>query len=369
MSESLPPFIKGMELCERFYREAVRPLMDRCFPGVNHSAAKIDQGSEVLGFDTAQSRDHHWGPKAILFVTKQDYGLLCTKISEVMSEKLPFTFAGYPTHFATIPTASGGVMQFADQRPISHGVSVHTIRGFFEQYLGIDPESAIEEKQWLTLSQQCLATVARGSVFHDGLGRLNKIQEKLRWYPRDVWIYLLACQWVRLDQEEPFTARCGDVGDELGSRIVASRQVVELMRLCFLMEKRYWPYNKWFGSAFSQLNCSAALSPILSAVLDSTTWRERERYLNQAYIYVAEMHNKLGITEPVDTSVSQFYDRPYMVIHAERFAMALMDKVDSPFLKSIKRMVGSVDQFIDSTDIFCWNEALRSIGSVYDLGQ
>jgi hypothetical protein len=159
MSESLPPFIKGMELCERFYREAVRPLMDRCFPGVNHSAAKIDQGSEVLGFDTAQSRDHHWGPKAILFVAKQDYDLLCTKISEVMSEKLPFTFAGYPTHFATIPTASGGVMQFADQRPISHGVSVHTIRGFFEQYLGIDPESAIEEKQWLTLSQQCLATV------------------------------------------------------------------------------------------------------------------------------------------------------------------------------------------------------------------
>jgi hypothetical protein len=369
MSESFPSFIKGIELCERFYLEAVRPLLDRYFPGVNHSAAKIDQGSEVLGFDTAQSRDHHWGPKVILFMTEQDYDLLCTKISEVMSEKLPFTFAGYPTNFATIPTASGGVMQFTDKRPISHGVSVHTIRGFFEQYLGIDPESAIEEKQWLTLSQQCLATVARGRVFHDGLGRLNKIQEKLRWYPRDVWIYLLACQWVRLDQEEPFTARCGDVGDELGSRIVASRQVVELMRLCFLMEKHYWPYNKWFGSAFSQLECSAKLSPILHAVLESSTWRERERHLNQAYIHVAEMHNKLGITEPVDASVSQFYDRPYTVIHAERFALALVDKVDSNFLKSNKRMVGSVDQFADSTDIFCWNEAMRSLGSVYDLGK
>ena len=368
MSAALPQFIKGIELCERFYREAVRPLLDRYFPGVNHSVAKIDRGSEVLGFDTAQSRDHHWGPKAMLFVTKQDYDLLRTKISEVMSEKLPFTFAGYPTHFATNTTASGGVMQLTDQRPISHGVSVHTIRGFFEQYLGIDPESAIEEKQWLTLSQQCLATVSRGRVFHDGLGRLYKIQEKLRWYPRDVWIYLLACQWVRLDQEEPFTARCGDVGDELGSRIVASRQVVELMRLCFLMEKRYWPYFKWFGSAFSQLDCSTALSPILSAVLDSSTWREREHHPNQAYIYVAGIHNKLGITETVDTSVSQFHDRPYTVIHAERFAMALMDKIDSTFLKSIKRMVGSVDQFIDSTDIFYWNEALRSIDSVYDLG-
>ena len=56
------------------------------------------------------------------------------------------------------------------------------------------------------------------------------------------------------------------------------------------------------------------------------------------------------------------------MIHAELFALAIMDKIDSTFLKSIKRMVGSVDQFIDSTDIFYWNEALRSIDSVYDLG-
>ena len=163
-------------------------------------------------------------------------------------------------------------------------------------------------------------------------------------------------------------ARCGDIVDELGSRIVSRRQVVELMRLCFLMEKRYWPYNKWFGSAFSQLECSGALSPILIAVLDSSAWREREHHLNQAYIHVAEMHNKLAITEHVGVSMSQFYDRPYKVIHGERFSMVLMDKVDYTFPKSIKRMVGSVDQFSGSTVIFCWNEALRSIGSAYDLG-
>lgn len=259
MSRSLPPFIKGIELCERFYREAVRPLLDQYFPAVKHSAAKLDSGSEVLGFDTAQSRDHHWGPKVMIFVDEQNYDPLHAKISKVMSEKLPFTFAGYPTHFVN-PHVSGGIMQFTDQRPLNHGVTIHTFGSFFKHYLDINPEYSIDEKQWLTLSQQCLCTVVRGRIFHDGLGRLRKIQEKLRWYPRDVWIYLLACQWVRLDQEEPFTARCGDVGDELGSRIVASRQVVELMRLCLLMEKRYWPYNKWFGSAFSQLECSAALS-------------------------------------------------------------------------------------------------------------
>ncbi|UCC16292.1 MAG: DUF4037 domain-containing protein [Dehalococcoidales bacterium] len=369
MIESLPPFIKGMELCKRFYQEAVRPLMDQYFPSVKYSAAKLDTGSEILGLDTPQSRDHHWGPKVMIFVDEQYYDLLSAKISKLMAEELPFTFQGYPTNFAIGDTASGGVMEFTDQRPLNHGVSVHTVGSFFEPHLGIIPEDSISEKQWLTMSQQRLSIVVKGLIFHDGLGRLSRIQEKLRWYPEDVWIYLLACQWVRLDQEEPFTTRCGDVGDELGSRIVATRQVVELMRLCFLMEKQYWPYYKWFGSVFSQLACAPLFSPILTAILDASTWRERESYLNQAYVHAGEMHNRLGITDPIDTTISQFFDRPYNVIHVERFWLALLDKVDSKLLKSMWRLVGSVDQFADSTDIFSWTKALSCLGSVYDLGR
>jgi hypothetical protein len=39
----------------------------------------------------------------------------------------------------------------------------------------------------------------------------------------------------------------------LGSRIVAARQVRELMRPGFLLERNYWPYPKWFGTAFGRL--------------------------------------------------------------------------------------------------------------------
>jgi hypothetical protein len=302
----------------------------------------------------------------MIFVDEVEFDRLHQAIPTLMAERLPFQIAGYRTHFAD-PQVSGGVTQLTDERPINHGVTVHTIRGFFEQYLGIDPEEPIDEKQWLTMSQQCLATVARGRVFHDGLERLNQIRKKLQWYPKDLWIYLLACQWVRLDQEEPFAARCGDVGDELGSRIVAARQVMELMRLCFLMEKRYWPYNKWFGSAFAELECSHVLAPTLTAIFESSNWSDREQHLNQAYVHVAQMHNNLGITDPVDPSISHFFDRPYRIIHAERFSEALLARLDSRFLKSIGRFIGSVDQFADSTDIFCWGEAMRAMGSVYDL--
>jgi hypothetical protein len=60
-------------------------------------------------------------------------------------------------------------------------------------------------------------------------------------------------------------------GDDIGYKIVASRIMRELMRLCFLMERRYWPYAKWFGTAFHRLQIAPTLEPIFSAVAASAT--------------------------------------------------------------------------------------------------
>ena len=61
-------FIPGLELSRLFYAEQVRPLLDASFSGLPHSAALIGWGSDVLGFDTARSTDHNWGPRVQLFL-------------------------------------------------------------------------------------------------------------------------------------------------------------------------------------------------------------------------------------------------------------------------------------------------------------
>ena len=89
-------------------------------------------------------------------------------------------------------------------------------------------------------------------MFHDGLGELEPVRASLAWYPRDIWCYLLACQWQRISQEEPFPGRCAEAGDDLGLLVITARLARDLMRLCLLMDRRYPPYSKWLGTAFAR---------------------------------------------------------------------------------------------------------------------
>lgn len=183
-------FIPGLKLSELFYREAVKPVLDLQFPQLRYSAALIDSGSEVLGFDTPRSRDHHWGPRLLLFLSKTDYRVKQDKISTVLGRRLPPTLHGYSTHFGE-PDREGVQLlrEVKNGEPINHRIDISTVESFFQGYLGINPDDKINELDWLTLSQQKLRTIRSGRVFHDGL-KLNKIRKKLKYYPKDVWLYL-----------------------------------------------------------------------------------------------------------------------------------------------------------------------------------
>jgi hypothetical protein len=348
----MPDFIPGLKLGELFYDEAIKPVMTAEFPDIAYSAALIGSGSEILGFDTPMSSDHHWGPRAILFLTEADYNQYHDAIHEVFRHRLPYTFYGYSTNFTPPDPNDNHVQQLETiaSGAVNHRVEIFTIRGFFSDYLDIDPYTDISVTDWLTFPQQKLRTVTGGAVYHDDLG-LKDVRGKFAYYPRDVWLYLMAAAWSRIDQEEPFVGRTGYVGDDLGSAVIAARLVYHLMRLCFLMERQYAPYSKWFGTAFSKLECAEELSPLLSAAIAGKNWREREIYLSQAYEIVAVKHNAMGITDPLPTTVSPFFGRPFQVIHGGAFASAIRAQIEHEAVKRIDSLIGGVDTFSDSTDL------------------
>ncbi len=364
-AEHLPPFIPGLELCERFFVDAVAPLLARELPALAYGAAHLGHGSDVMGFDTPRSRDHDWGPKVTLFLRDDDLPAHGAAIDELMGRALPFTVAGYPTHFAA-PDVDGGQLAHATRRPISHGVRITSVAAFTCLYLGVDATRPVDELAWLAIPSQRLHTVRAGRVFRDDVG-LGAARERLHFYPHDIWLYRMANQWRRIEQQEAFVGRCGDVGDELGSRLVASRQIVELMRLCFLIERQYAPYAKWFSSAFGRLACAPRLTKPFHEALGAAEWRERERALGDAYVIVAQMHNALGVTAPVEPGLAPFHGRPYLVPHAMRFADALHERITSPSVRALPKHVGAVDQFVDSTDVEDSVTRLQSLTSVFGV--
>ncbi len=285
-----------------------------------------------------RSTDHGWGPRLEIFVRPQDQAA-AAKLVTVLDDLLPETFLGYPVRYPR-----------RDGNPPLHQVTFSDLGAFLSTLLGFDPRRGASSGDWLRTPAQALHEVTGGAVFHDGLGELGPVLDTLAWYPDDVWRYVLACQWTRIGQEEAFVGRCGEVGDELGSAVVAARLARDLMRLCLLMARRYPPYSKWLGTAFSRLPAAAALTPQIRAALAATTWQEREAHLCAAYEVVGAFHNGAGLTEWVDPTVRQFYSRPFRVIGGERFAAALFRTIRDPWLAGLPA-VGAVDQFADSTDL------------------
>ena len=362
----MPKFIPGLKLCDLFYQKEVRPILTKEFPRLRYSAALIGWGSEVLGFDTPLSRNHHWGPRLLLFLTNQDYFRLKDRISQILSDNLPCEFLGYSTNYSE-PDANRVRHPVKIKRgPVNHMVQIFTLKSFFEARLAFDPSKKIRVIDWLTVPQQKLLEAVSGEVYHDGLGKLHTIREKLAFYPEDVWLYLLVAQWTRISEEEAFVGRTGHVGDELGSRIVAARMVREIMMLAFLMEKQYAPYSKWLATAFGRLKIAARLKPILQEVLVAKTWKEREKKLAQAYSIAATRHNALRITKPLPPRVSKYYDRPYFVIHGDAFASAIREAIKDPKVKRITTDAGSIDQFIDSHDLLQQLSVVRRLGVIYE---
>jgi hypothetical protein len=86
----------------------------------------------------------------------------------------------------------------------------------------------------------------------------------------------------------------------------------------------------------------------LTAALASTDWHSRERHLSQAYLTVAEAHNRLRLTEPLDPRTA-LCRAAFPSCRHRTFAAALTEAIADPAVRRLPP-IGVADQFLDSTD-------------------
>jgi hypothetical protein len=338
----------GLELARRFYAEAVRPLLG----DLPHAAARVGQGSDVLGYDTLRSADHDWGPRLELFLRPEDLHR-AGELSAMLSRRLPKRFLGWPTHFEP-PGARVRSMAETDG-PVDHYVRITDPATWCRDVLGFDPAGGVTLLDWVATPWQRFAEVTGGAVFHDGPGELSAARRAVAWYPDDVWRFALAGLWRRIGEEESFVGRAAQVGDDLGSRVLAARLAREVGRLVLLLGRVWPPYEKWLGSALRGKPAADHLERALRAADGET----RQDALCAAYEAAGRMQNELGLAAFVDATRRPFHDRPFPVIDAGRFADALTAAITDPAVAALSP-TGTVDRFLDGVIALGSNEVRRA---------
>ncbi|MBD3189673.1 MAG: DUF4037 domain-containing protein [Candidatus Heimdallarchaeota archaeon] len=359
----MPTFIPGLELNKKFYLSVVKPILEKNYPKLKYSAARIGFGSDVLGYDTYRSTDHDWGPRLELFLREQDYSLYKDEIYNQLSKELPKNFMGFSTNWREADENGVRTLRPIDEEEtVKHRIEIHTVKSFFKNLLGKDPAKELSEIDWLKFPEQRLLAVTSGAIYHDGLKQLTFARKKFQYYPQNIWLYLLKNQWAILREENAFLGRTAEIGDEIGLHILIAKQIRKMMKLCFLVEKKYAPYNKWFSKAFRTLKSSKQLVPLIKKILSTNDWSQKEKQLIQAYSYVAKMHNEQEITETIEVKITTYYDRPYLTINFHDFVEKINEKIpNNSLLKELK--IGSINQITDETFIL---DDLALIQSLYE---
>ena len=320
--------VNGGDLARQYYESVVAPLLAEFDGGMAHAAGRLGQGSDVLGFDDAMSRDHDWGLRLTLLVEAEHVATL----AEFIESRLPTEYLGYPTRF---PLTTNGETR--------HRIDIDTAQQFSFALLGVDATSELTVPEWLSLSGQSILEVIAGPLFEDSLGTITTIRHQLRWYPDDLWRHVVAKSWARLAEELPLVGRAGMRGDELGSSVIGARLVSIAMHLGFQLERTWAPYPKWFGTAFQALPNASACTPALSATLSATSWQDRETHLVHACKQLYEFQRTTALPTVDGPMIEPFHDRPFPTV-----SQTAIDALTTSTLPGASIGVGSIDQWTDN---------------------
>ena len=324
----------GIALARAYHGRIVGPLLASRYPGLPYASGRLGPGSDVLGLDDRRSRDHDWGLRLQIFVAEDAIG----EVSAFLERELPENFDGLPTQFALT----------GETHP-RHHVEVSSVTRFLLSRLGFDPRAGVSASDWLSLTGQAVLEVIAGPVFFDTDGDLARARQALEWYPDDVWRYVLACDWMRLAEELPLMGRAAELGDSAGARIIGARLTQVAMHLSFLLERRWPPYAKWFGTLFASLPGAVEVQPLVDAVLAAADPDGRQRGLSALLDRLLARQNELGLTDVAQATVP-FWDRPFL--HPDPAIVArLLAPIADDAVRRLPAGRGSIEQRTDNPAI------------------
>ena len=257
--------VKALDLGRAFFQEVVRPAMEKTCPQLIEKAAcgRFGLGSECLGLDDAISQDHHWAPRVDIVLPEKVFQQEAQELFTRVIREFPSEFRGFPIEAAHV----GGA-----------GLSPESIDSFLMRWIGrtTPPES---NKDWLDIAEEDIINVINGEVWHDGLGEFTRVRETFQaYYPDLVWKRRIA-HWCRYASGWGlYKMHRAIMRDNLPFAFLALGVTIKLtMELAFLLNRTYYPYDKWLYTLFQKLpRLAPELDPLITEAMQAETpWPRR----------------------------------------------------------------------------------------------
>lgn len=247
-SDSPTSEITGLELCRRYYEEYGKPMIAEKFHAYESVIAVglVGKGSDCFGFDDVQSRDHDFGPRFFMWVTKKVYGEIGDELQQAY-EKLPRSYMGVDRIETFHGRDRGGVMVIEE---FYKNVLGYDLIGALLQSSGndqLDKESLSTIKSWLAVHDYALAAAVNGEVFRDDEGIFTRYRSRLKaYYPKAVWYRKVAQTCALFSQSGQYNLpRMRGRGQLVAAELAKAECARQAMKLYYLLNKKYAPHDKW----------------------------------------------------------------------------------------------------------------------------
>lgn len=260
-----------IDISHTFFEEVVRPILEKHFPEETSRTAfgVFGLGSEALGMDDEHSRDHHWGLRIDALMPDELHQNKSQAIMATLAETLPTSFRGHSLREGHLTGA---------------GLAPDSLPKLLKRTIGLE-RAPQTHKEWLGIPEEDITHLINGEVWYDPSSVFTDIRAAFgAYYPEPVRLRRIA-HWCRyysgmgtyalkraiLRKNDFYAATRFATAIRLG------------VQLAFLLDRQYFPYDKWIMAYFERLpRLADPLVPIVNkAVNPDTSWEAKLDCLDQ----------------------------------------------------------------------------------------
>jgi hypothetical protein len=340
-----------IDVSRAFFHEIVQPVLMASFPQETAVTAfgVFGYGSEALRLDDEYSRDHHWGLRIDALMPQEIFETRRREIMDTLAANLPDSYQGHSLREAHLSGA---------------GLAPDNLSAFLKRTIGIDhaPQSY---EEWLRIPEEDIIHVINGEVWSDPLGNFTAVRRILaQYYPEPVRLRRIA-HWCRyFSGMGTYALKRAILRENDFYATTRFSNAIRLgIQLAFLLDKRYFPYDKWLMAYFEQLpRLSEPLLPLVTEAVNlSTSWEDKLDLLHRIAEILDQTMVADGIIRPhppyaiSPTSGYRLLEHAYAEI-IQGLPVEIKPIVpvwDQVYLESFHSL------FVDSIDLATWDAILH----------